>query len=217
MQEDREGITGQRIESFIDLQDKRVLEVGCGNGRVTSMLVDRVGSIVGLDPDQNTIAQARDSLPGIDFRVGSGQALDFPDQSFDLVLFTLSLHHQDSLPALEEAARALKAKGWLLVIEPALDGEVQQLSTVFEDEAPALIYARQAVRHCSLRLEDTDVFSTQWIFADREELYAYHFQYFHRKFDPELCRQMDEFLGWKVESSPLVLKDKLIMYCLKKP
>ncbi len=216
MQEDTEQITRQRIESVIDLSDKQVLEIGCGNGRVTAMLVDRVQSIVGVDPDQARIAEAGERLPGIDLRVGSGQSLDFPEQSFDLVLFTLSLHHQDSRQALEEGKRVLRRNGWLLALEPALDGEVQLLSKFFHDESPALIYARQAVKNCSLELEDTDVFYTRWIFRDREELYAYHFEYYQKDFDPETVRRMDEFLGCKAEAKPLVLKDKLVMYSLKK-
>ncbi|MCF8109234.1 MAG: class I SAM-dependent methyltransferase [Desulfohalobiaceae bacterium] len=217
MQEDAEQITRQRIESWIDLSGKQVLEVGCGNGRVTAMLADRVGSLVGVDPDQDQVAEARARLPEMDLRVGSGERLDFPEQSFDLVLFTFSLHHQDSRQALEEGRRVLRKKGWLLAVEPALDGEVQLLSNLFHDESPALIYTRQAVKNCSLLLEDTDVFHTRWLFQDREELYAYHFAFYQRDFDPETVRQIDAFLGAKVESRPLILKDKLVMYCLQKP
>lgn len=216
MQEDTEQVTRQRIESSLDLAGKQALEIGCGNGRVTAMLADRVRSIVGVDPDQGQIAEARERLPGVDLRVGSGELLDFPEQSFDLVLFTLSLHHQDSRQALKEARRVLRREGRLLVLEPALDGEVQLLSHLFHDESPALIYARQAVKSCSLQLEDTDVFHTRWIFCDRDELYAYHFAYYQKKFDLETVRRMDAFLGAKVKSRPLILKDKLIMYSLQK-
>ncbi|MCF8105171.1 MAG: class I SAM-dependent methyltransferase [Desulfohalobiaceae bacterium] len=215
MIEDREQVTRQRIEKLVDLRGKQVLEIGCGQGRVTSMLIQDAGRIVAIDPDRSRIARARESLPGADFRVGTAQNLDFEDNSFDLVLFSLSLHHQESNTALEEAGRVLRQDGRALVLEPALDGEVQTLATLFEDEAPALIYARQAIKGCSLGVEDTEVFYTEWVFEDLKELYNYHFEYYNQEFAPEIARRIDEFLGEKVDSRPLILKDKLIIYSLK--
>lgn len=215
MVEDQEQITRQRIEKIVSLQDKEVLEIGCGQGRVTSMLANNRCGLVAIDPDQEQIAKARERWPGIDFRVGSGHDLEFADDSFDLVLFTLSLHHQQSNIALKEAGRVLRQNGKILALEPALDGEVQVLSTLFEDEAPALIYARQAIKECALCMEDTDIFHTTWVFEDLEELYAYHFAYYQREFDRDTAKRVDEFLGEKADSKPLLLKDKLIIYTLK--
>lgn len=47
---------------------KRLLDVGCGNGSLTSRLPDLGWSVVGIDPSEEGIAQARKAHPGLDFR-----------------------------------------------------------------------------------------------------------------------------------------------------
>jgi len=78
----------------------RVLEIGCGDGRLTLRLA-RLGAIVeAIDPDADSIRLARRALRRalpperarhVRCRVGEGEHLDFPDESFDRVLFSWSL------------------------------------------------------------------------------------------------------------------------------
>ena len=73
-------------------QGKRVLEIGCGNGRLTVRLA-RLGAIVhAIDPDAKLIRTARRNLPPrfakrVRYQVGKAERLDHPDESFDLVVF----------------------------------------------------------------------------------------------------------------------------------
>jgi ubiquinone/menaquinone biosynthesis C-methylase UbiE len=72
---------------------KRVLEVGCGPGRITTYL-DSLGldvSGVDLSPRMIEVAQAR--LPHLRFDVGSMTALDLPDESFDGLVAWFSIIH----------------------------------------------------------------------------------------------------------------------------
>jgi ubiquinone/menaquinone biosynthesis C-methylase UbiE len=77
----------------------RVLEIGCGDGRLTLRLA-RLGAIIeAIDPDAASIRQARRQLRALPTRlarnvhchVGQGEHLNFPDESFDRVLFAWSL------------------------------------------------------------------------------------------------------------------------------
>jgi ubiquinone/menaquinone biosynthesis C-methylase UbiE len=75
---------------------KRVLEIGCGNGRLTRRLANLGAQVDALDPDRKLIATARKELPArysdrVRFRVGSAQVLKYPKQSFDIVVFAWSL------------------------------------------------------------------------------------------------------------------------------
>jgi oligopeptide/dipeptide ABC transporter ATP-binding protein len=75
----------------------------------------------------------------VDFRSGTGESLDFRDNSFDLVFFGYSLHHQDSLAALSEAQRVLAPMGEILIIEPTVRSEYTRLVSVFEKDEPVLL------------------------------------------------------------------------------
>lgn len=68
---------------------KRVLEVGCGDGEVASLLARAGLSVVALDADEKTVALAKSR--GVDAR--RAEWPDFSDGSFDAVVFTRSLHH----------------------------------------------------------------------------------------------------------------------------
>jgi ubiquinone/menaquinone biosynthesis C-methylase UbiE len=71
----------------------RWVDVGCGNGAVTQLLVDRYApaEVQGLDPSEAQIAYAR-SRPGMriaEFRQGDAMALPFPDNTFDAAIMAL--------------------------------------------------------------------------------------------------------------------------------
>jgi SAM-dependent methyltransferase len=96
----------------------RVLEVGCGPGRLSIRLARHHGlEVTGLDLDPAMIARARANAdrPGDgdqrrpSLLVGDVAALAFPDGSFDLVVSTLSMHHwADSAAGLAEIGRVLR-------------------------------------------------------------------------------------------------------------
>jgi ubiquinone/menaquinone biosynthesis C-methylase UbiE len=104
-----------------------VLDVGCGTGTQALKAYERVGEtgrVSGIDPGQRQIARARSKAARrrfpIDFQVGVIEQLAFPDQSFDVVLSTLMMHHlPDDLKrqGLSEIARVLKPGGRLLVVD----------------------------------------------------------------------------------------------------
>ncbi len=105
---------------------QRVLDLGCGTG-ATTLAAKRACpgiEIVGLDPDPKALARARRKAErgglAIDFREGFGDALQFPDASFDRVLSSFMFHHleQDQKPAvLGEIRRVLRPGGRLHLLD----------------------------------------------------------------------------------------------------
>jgi SAM-dependent methyltransferase len=71
----------------------RWLDVGCGNGAFTEMLVERCApaSVVGIDPSEAQLAYARARLasPLAEFRQGDAMAQPFPDDTFDVAVMPL--------------------------------------------------------------------------------------------------------------------------------
>jgi ubiquinone/menaquinone biosynthesis C-methylase UbiE len=91
-----EGFEPRLIERFVSLRNKRVLEVGCGDGRLTFQYAARATSVVAIDPDGASIDEAlfqqhAGGLSNIEFRLGSIERLPRPGAPFDVALFSWSL------------------------------------------------------------------------------------------------------------------------------
>lgn len=90
------------------MEAKSALDIGTGTG-VFAEAFARLGLFaVGLDPRADRLEVARAKVKGARFVEGRAESLPFPEGSFDLAFFGLSLHHLDPLPALREAARVAR-------------------------------------------------------------------------------------------------------------
>jgi ubiquinone/menaquinone biosynthesis C-methylase UbiE len=92
------------------------VDVGAGTGKLTRLLVGRVGEVVALEPAGNMLAKLREVIPGARAVQGTAEALPFPDGSVDLVVAGHAFHHFVWAPALEEMHRALRPGGWLALV-----------------------------------------------------------------------------------------------------
>lgn len=216
MEQDKACITLSKILQFVDLENQEVLEVGCGDGRITAQLVDKVKKLVAIDPNAAIIAETKKSIKGVEFHVGSGECLKFQPASFDVILFTLSLHHQDSTLALKEAKRVLRDHGRVVVLEPVNDAEIEQVCNFFHDEAQVLRDSLRAIKASGFDVERSEVFYTYWEFENVQELYQWLFAYYQSPFDNNLVVLIQNLLGDKVQSSPLILQDKIMIVSLRK-
>ncbi|WP_448074148.1 class I SAM-dependent methyltransferase [Georgenia yuyongxinii] len=106
----------------------RALEIGCGSGYGTKLILDQMGaaSVDAVDPDPAMVARARRRLrrygDAVRIRRGTAEdlaaALDTPDGAYDAVFGFLVLHHvEDWRAALAEAARVLRPGGRLYFVE----------------------------------------------------------------------------------------------------
>lgn len=82
------------LKKAADWRGKRVLELGCGDGRLTLRLASLGPSkIEAVEPDAKLVRTARKNLPEryskqVRYRVGSTQQLKYPNNTFDIVLFS---------------------------------------------------------------------------------------------------------------------------------
>lgn len=94
----------------------RGLDVGCGEGETTRRLRQRVGSVVGLDPHEPSVLEARSYRDDIDYVVGDLQSVDLPTAAFDVVTAVAMLHHVDHAQGLRRLAEFVAPGGMLVVV-----------------------------------------------------------------------------------------------------
>jgi SAM-dependent methyltransferase len=94
-----------------DLAGRRVVDIGCGTGKLAAALGELGASVWGVDPSPEMLAHARAAAPRAGFKQGRAEALPFKDGWFERAVFRLVLHLVDRPRALDEARRVLVPGG----------------------------------------------------------------------------------------------------------
>jgi ubiquinone/menaquinone biosynthesis C-methylase UbiE len=93
-----------------------VLDLGCGEGRLSRRLSALGYRVVGIDTSPTLVRLAREADPAGDYQVADASALPLDDASFDLVVAFMSLQDMDDeAGAVCEAARVLESAGRLCI------------------------------------------------------------------------------------------------------
>lgn len=112
------------ITSIVDFNNKKILDVGCGEGVWLKQFLKYTSSdnIFGTDIDSESIHKAIESTPEIksfNLRVSKSENMDFADNFFDIVFQNEVLEHvQDDLQTIKECLRILKPGGYLILFTP---------------------------------------------------------------------------------------------------
>lgn len=101
-------------------EDERVLDLGCGNGRLYEFLRRKSADYYGVDISEKLTAIAKKRYPNAKFKVADALNLPFLDNFFDKIISIAVLHHIPSkefrLQFLKEANRILKPGGMLFLV-----------------------------------------------------------------------------------------------------
>lgn len=99
------------IELLEPKKGERILDLGCGTGHLTAKIAESGAQVVGLDPSERMLAQARDAYPKLELHQGDGRDFSFPEP-FDAVFTNATLHWIPEADAVIAAvARNLKPGG----------------------------------------------------------------------------------------------------------
>src|SRR5882724_4663295 len=93
------------------LTQGRVLDVGCGTGRLVGALAELGIDAAGVDISPEMLAVARRKLPRSTLAEARAEQLPFSEAAFDRIVFSLVVHLIDRPAAFAEAYRALAPSG----------------------------------------------------------------------------------------------------------
>jgi SAM-dependent methyltransferase len=111
------------LEVIGSLQGKKVLDVACGLGEAAVYFALKGAEVTAVDISSHmvdhTMALAKHHNAVVSATVGSAEALELPDDEFDVCYAANLLHHaQDIRKTLEEMRRVLKPSGLVFTIDP---------------------------------------------------------------------------------------------------
>ncbi len=103
---------GHSLVALLDPRPgERILDLGCGTGRLTKAIADAGAEVVGIDNSANMIGTARTQYPGVIFEQADAGNFSFPD-SFDAIFSNAVLHWiLDAESVVQCVARSLRTGG----------------------------------------------------------------------------------------------------------
>ena len=189
----QQAMASEVLQALELTSSDRVLDVGCGDGRITAEIADRVpkGCVVGVDASSNMIELAsRNIRPNLQFAVADARSLPFGSE-FDLVVSFNALHwiHEQDL-ALASIHRSIKRGGTAhLRLVPM--GTRKSIETVLEETRKSPTWSKYfcdfrdpylrlteeeyclLARKSGFRIERVQTESKTWDFRTRAEFFAF--------------------------------------------
>ncbi len=101
------------LDRHASLTNRRVLEVGCGNGTFTIRLAQRAAAVIGVELSPQMLAENPHKV-GV---LGTAEALPFADRSFDIVFAANLLHHVGNPRAVLDELRRCSGR-YVMLVEP---------------------------------------------------------------------------------------------------
>ncbi|KTD38888.1 methyltransferase [Legionella nautarum] len=122
------GWANETLKNFSFEPEDVVLDIGCGDGRITALIAEQASEVTGIDYSEKMIAYAREHYPQLSFIHCSATEINYREK-FDKVVSFSTMHWvADQQKALQLIKGSLKPGGLLLIVMPGK--EVNNLGTV---------------------------------------------------------------------------------------
>jgi SAM-dependent methyltransferase len=160
------------------IEDRTILDLGCGTGRNANYLAERGNKVIGIEISKTALeiakAKARELGLSVDYRLGDiGEPYNIPDNSIDLILDVTSsnsLNEKGREIYLKEMDRVLKQNGFIFVRALCKDGN-QNVKNLLK-QSPGSEYDTYIIKEINLTER---VFSRE----DFAKMYGQYFKILH--------------------------------------
>ncbi len=149
----RSGPPPEALDWMLPPHAADALEIGAGTGILTRLLVERVGHVTAVEPDERMRAVLSTTTPGADVRDGAGEELLVESSSYDVVIAASAWHWVDEARAVPEVARVLRPDGTFALVWSGPDRSVDWMRSlwaggiVFSPEEREAVDQRRRGRH----------------------------------------------------------------------
>ncbi|MEU4443304.1 methyltransferase domain-containing protein [Actinosynnema sp. NPDC050801] len=131
--------------------DHRVLDIGCGNGRISRLAARRAAHVLGVDLSGPMLARARASatgVPNLTFEQGDAQVFPFPPHAFDVAVSRFGvMFFADPVAAFANIRGALRPGGRLVFLSMR---DLGDMAGVFEAFGGAPVWTSTEIGPLSL-------------------------------------------------------------------
>ena len=140
------------IKEF-NFKNKKVLDIGCGNGWFAFWAEDNGCQVDAMDPSANQIKEAKykDKKNKINFLLAGAENINDLKKTYDLIFFFNSLHHIPSNimeKSIQHSANKLNSNGRIIIIEPIAEGSFHNFVKNIDDETQVRDLAYKAIKNC---------------------------------------------------------------------
>ncbi len=193
------------LKIFInDHNIKKVLDVGCGTGRIVKYLNDEGINAKGCDSQTTALKFARRINYKNTIKQGNATKLPYNDKSFDLIISTSVIEHltfSQNIKFLKEAYRVLNINGYLFIITPNWNSPFRLLQGnewfALKDSTHKMFFSPNTLKKLLIQYHFYDI---KFRF---KSAYNVDYQWYLPNFAAHLPKILRNLLTWLVISSPL--------------
>lgn len=142
-----------KILSEIDLSDKKIIDVGCGDGWLLEWLCNYVRYGIGIDPSKKQINIAKNKVNNkkISFKNIDAENIFKLNKKFDLLFYFNSFHHipeKSMFDVLNKSSNCMNKNSFLIIIEPLAKGNFYKFMKDIDDEHFIRLKAYENILNC---------------------------------------------------------------------
>ncbi len=163
-----------RILKEINLTNKSIIDIGCGNGWFLSWCSNYISQGIGIDPSSSQITIAKQKIKNLNikFKLLSAEKIKNINENFDLIFFFNSLHHipeELMLYTLSKCSECMHNHSIICIVEPLAEGTFFQFMKDIDDESKVRSTAYQSIINCNkanLQIKNEFFFDEKKVFKD---------------------------------------------------